>query len=428
MTSERATKQIFDPIHGFVKLTPLMQDIMFTWEFNRLYDLHQLGAAYLIYPSAVHKRSEHSIGVSHLAGIMATTLVNDKNIDIQKDPRGVYKLVIELPHSKSSTLITKERFIELCRIAGLVHDIGHGPYSHLYDHHVKPYDEPEHEERGIQILTDMVSKYRLPITTEELEIIKTMIVPPETDQRYLWYYQIVANKVCDIDVDKIDYIQRDCFHTGLGFGGEWSRLLTMCSVQNCPTISHEGASPLETKKIKTIAWSYKLQDEIFQLFASRYRLHKHVCSHHTLKAYEYLIIDILKMARSEAESFTDLTDSVVSCRLHKQYRPIQEKIARKQIPILVGEKKVPATESEDMKHYPRIILDVIIDRVEIGLSSGKENPLYNVPFVSRQNELYLMGKDEMGICMPKMHKEAILRIYTTNPNKIKETKDLWATL
>ena len=47
---------------------------------------------------------------------------------------------------------------------------------------------------------------------------------------------------------------------------------------------------------------------------------------------------------------------------------------------------------------------------------------------NRQNEIYLMGEKEMGICMPKTHKEAILRIYTTNPEKIKETKEIWATL
>ena len=135
------------------------------------------------------------------------------------------------------------------------------------------------------------------------------------------------------------------------------------------------------------------------------------------------------MARSEVESFTDLTDSVVSCRLHKQYRAIQEKIARKEIPILVGEKKVQVYGPEYLGYtYPRIILDVIIDRIEIGLSSGKENPLNRVPFISRQNEIYLMGEKEMGICMPKTHKEAILRIYTTNPEKIKETKEIWATL
>lgn len=410
-------KEIFDPIHGFIKLTPLMQNIMYTWEFARLYDLHQMGGAYLIYPSAVHKRSEHSIGVSHLAGIMAETLVNSEDVNMIMCEDGVERLSLNVAKDNSTKkvyLITKERFIEMCRIAGLVHDIGHGPYSHLYDQHVKPYDEPEHEERSIQILTEMVTKYNLPIKKEELELIKTMIVPPNTDQKYLWYYQIVANKVCDLDVDKIDYIQRDCFHTGLGFGGEWSRLLTMCKVKTCPKTG-----------LKTIAWSYKLQDEIFQLFASRYRLHKHVCGHHTLKSYEFLITKILKIARKEVEHFTDLTDSIVTCRLYKNIRHLQEKIAKKEIPILIGEKIIH--NKEESCTYPRYVLDLIFDCFDMGLSSGKENPLNNVPYI-RNNKVDYMKKDEMGLCMPKIHKETILRLYTTDPDKIKEAKELWDTL
>ena len=408
------TKQIFDPIHGFIELSPLMQKIMYTWEFARLYDLHQLGAAYYVYPSAVHKRSEHSLGVSHLAGIMATVLTMSAEVETI-NLADTEKLVIKIPSKKGiiDEYVTRERFIELCRIAGLVHDIGHGPYSHLYDHHVKPYDEPEHEERGITILTNMVPKYNLPITENELEIIKTMIVPPDHDLKYLWYYQIVANKVCDIDVDKIDYIQRDCFHTGLGFGGEWSRLLTMCKVKKCP--SHD---------LHTIVWPIKLQDEIFQLFAARYRLHKHVCSHHTVKAYEYLIVEILKQARLKVADFADLTDSIVTCRLHTEFRELQEKIARKEIPILIGEKRV-STQIESDCTYPRRIIDIIIDKFYIGLSNSISNPLMCVPYEDRDGKIQYLDVEHMRLCEPIKHKETIVRMYACDPNKIEEAKKDW---
>ena len=103
-------KQIYDPIHGFIDITPLMQYIIDTREFQRLRYLKQLGAVHFVYPSATHTRFEHSIGVSHLAFIMSNHLFKDEII-----PETNYPIS------------------ELTRVAGLIHDIGHGPFSHLYD-------------------------------------------------------------------------------------------------------------------------------------------------------------------------------------------------------------------------------------------------------------------------------------------------------
>ena len=93
-------KEVYDPIHGFIDLTPLMQSIIYTWEFHRLYDLHQLGAAYLVYPSAVHKRSEHSLGVSYLAGIMAENLSSCS--EVEQDEMGLF---IQIPTKKDNIVV-----------------------------------------------------------------------------------------------------------------------------------------------------------------------------------------------------------------------------------------------------------------------------------------------------------------------------------
>ena len=131
-------KQIFDPVHGFISLSPLMIQIIDTMEFQRLRDLKQLGACYFVYPSATHTRFEHSVGVCHLAGKMMTSLRQNQP-ELQITPRQ----------------------IELVQIAGLIHDLGHGPFSHIYDNHIILPSAPSHEQRGCKIFESMISKYNL---------------------------------------------------------------------------------------------------------------------------------------------------------------------------------------------------------------------------------------------------------------------------
>ena len=391
------SKQIYDPVHGFITITPLMQNIIDTPEFQRLRDLKQLGAVHYVYPSATHTRFEHSLGVSHLAGIMAENLI--QYASLHNTPEEIY-----------TEVMNKEKTIELCRIAGLIHDIGHGPFSHLYDNQVRNHSEPEHEERGCEIFKRMVPKYKLNLTKKEVNLIVEMIVPPE-EKKKIWLYQIIANKECQIDVDKIDYIQRDCYHTGLKFGGEWTRLLTQCKIINT-----------ELNANAQITWPKKLEYEIFQLFATRYRLHKQVYNHHTVKAYEYYIVHILKAAKRKNAQFLDMTDSLVTCRLHDEWRELQNKIARREIPKLVGETTISIEEHEAkvMDYtFPRTILNLIIDHIKIGFASGHINPLDKVLLFNKAGEITGIDKSD-SICLPTKHREVIVRWYNTVPSQHEE--------
>jgi HD superfamily phosphohydrolase len=358
-----SSKRIYCPIHGFITLTDVMRQIIDTPEFQRLRDLKQLGAAYYVYPSATHSRFAHSLGVSHLAGEASKSLQTNQ------------------PELKIT-----DREIELFRIAGLIHDIGHGPFSHLYDDPLIRGDEPEHEERGCVLFREMVKTYKIPLTKKEVERIIDM-VDPKGIKQYQWFNQIVANKICQIDVDKIDYIRRDCYHLGLTYVNpkEFSRLVTdmrVCIIDERP------------RKFM-ISWPEKLQYEIFTLFSTRYRLHREVYTHHTVRAYEMLIREILINIKKSNPNFLELTDSVVSCLLHSSINKFQKMIATRQIPKIVeGTKElvIKNRHTDMMQDINTVRANLefdgyYVDQIKIGFVSGNaSNPLENVYYYTKNND------------------------------------------
>jgi len=391
-----SNKQIYDPIHKFITFTPLMIKIIDTYEFQRLRDLKQLGASYFVFPSATHTRFEHSLGVSHLAGIMLEELrINQPELNITN------------------------RMIELVRIGALIHDLGHGPFSHLYDNYIKREDESEHELRGIMIFKLMVSKYNLELTDEEVDFICNIVEPNEFFKND-WLFQIVNNKVNYIDVDKIDYIMRDSYHIGLQYN-DFSRLLTMIKV-----LQFEGNDVL--------AWNEKVQHDIYLLFSCRYRLHKQVYTHHTVKAYEFLLIPILKKI-NETIDFINFTDSMIFITNKNDLI----KIYNRNIPKLIGEKII--IDNVDyvdniLENINKIISDeniddFIIDKVKINLATNEsKNPLSKVYyFNNKSDKAYNIYSEENSFIIPKVQSETIIRLYCKNNIKniqnIENILELW---
>ena len=97
-------KVINDAIHGQISLDGVREDLLSTPEMNKLSHIKQLGLAHLVFPGAHHTRFEHSLGVSHVGGMMADAMSLD---DSEKT---------------------------LVQVAGMLHDVGHGPYSHTLEH------------------------------------------------------------------------------------------------------------------------------------------------------------------------------------------------------------------------------------------------------------------------------------------------------
>ncbi|XP_062418113.1 deoxynucleoside triphosphate triphosphohydrolase SAMHD1-like [Pungitius pungitius] len=131
------SKVFNDPIHGHMEMHPLLVKIIDTPQFQRLRHIKQLGGVYYVFPGASHNRFEHSLGVAHLAG----------------------ELVRALQQRQKKLKITP-RDILCVQIAGLCHDLGHGPFSHMFDKKFIPKARPgykwKHEKASVDMFDHMV--------------------------------------------------------------------------------------------------------------------------------------------------------------------------------------------------------------------------------------------------------------------------------
>ena len=241
--------EVYDIIHGNITIDPLAKRIIDTEEFQRLRNIKQLGCCNYVFPSASHTRFEHSIGVYHLAC---------KYIDILNKETEYYTN-------------TERKCIQ---IAALVHDLGHGPYSHLFDDLFT--EEKNHEYRSIQIFKHIDKKYNFGFTDEEVEMISMIINPINIPQEKKYIYQIVSNPN-GIDVDRFDYIMRDIKMTGLNYGIEYERIMNHSKI-----IENE------------IVFSEKVKTNIDDFFRIRFIMHKDVYNHRTVRGIEFMMKEYIQ--------------------------------------------------------------------------------------------------------------------------------------
>uniref|UniRef100_A0A3Q3G196 HD domain-containing protein n=1 Tax=Labrus bergylta TaxID=56723 RepID=A0A3Q3G196_9LABR len=379
--------QVFnDPIHGSIELHPLLIKIIDTPQFQRLRFIKQLGGVYFVYPGASHNRFEHSIGVGYLAGKLAEAL-----------------------RSRQPDLSITDRDVLCVQIAGLCHDLGHGPFSHLYD----GLFLPKHE-RGSRLMLDHLvkennlkpmMKYGLK-PEEDITFIKEMIAGPlqESKEQELQFkgrskewsflYEIVSNKKNGVDVDKFDYLARDSSYLGIKNNFDFRRFLQFARV--CEV---EDKDCKEGKR-KTICTRDK-EDHMYHLFYTRHCLHKRACQHRVsqiiqemiaeafLKADDHIQIEgsggrmfTLSTAFKNMEAYTKLTDNVFeeilksSCSELEKAREILQNIISRKSYKFVGETK-PKDPIQDWE----VSLCVLVIEMDYGMDD--KDPIQHVHFYSK---------------------------------------------
>lgn len=405
-----------DTIHKYIALSKFATEIKNTQIFQRLTSLKQLGPCRYIYPNAVHTRYEHSIGTYHLTGELLMTI---SHLDNQNEIDEYLKKIPELQSYYEKESITSNLLTpyvkELIKIAGLCHDIGHGPLSHLFDDLFLSYTHQannpnrSHEVRS-NLLIEMVIKQNpnlSHVSDNEIEFIKSLVNP--SPDKHGFIYQIISNNFNGLDVDKFDYIQRDIKMVDFQANVDVSRLVKYVKIIN-----------------NNIVYPADSADDIENLFRTRYRLYKNVYNHPNVTAVQSIIIEImleidkiihLSGSIDNMENFIKLNDNtVLECiniisKLHLELTEEQKEVIRKVTSLLDKLFKnkfqtvVHTTVSKVKLNIKEILLNSDIDPTiyqnisysqhRIGFLSGKKaNPFNTIYFYDYENPNEIIGNIE----------------------------------
>lgn len=240
-------KVIRDPLHGYIEFDELARAIIDTREMQRLRRIRQLGFSYLVYPGANHTRFEHSLGTYHLMCLLLDRL--------------------EVPAAEEQELLA----------AALIHDVGHGPYSHVTEPLLKKYTGKGHEEIEAVLFPEQAEHIETPSSdafaptiaevVEDFRLDKIEVLGYIKGERaYFWTkrdFSRILNG--EIDVDKMDYLVRDSYYTGVAYGVvDNTRLIHGLDFVNDElVITEKGILPAE------------------YLLFSRFLMHPTVYNHHT---------------------------------------------------------------------------------------------------------------------------------------------------
>ncbi|XP_053408077.1 deoxynucleoside triphosphate triphosphohydrolase SAMHD1-like [Mercenaria mercenaria] len=452
-----------DPIHGHIELHPLCVKIVDTPYFQRLRNIKQLGTCYLVYPGASHNRFEHSLGVCYLAG----------------------KLLRAIQERQSDLLSEKD--ILCVQIAGLCHDLGQGPFSHLFEKKFIPKFEEDwkYEDASVKMFEHMLKVNDESLRNDfkdlmddfedkDIDFITEMIRSPKIDRSLNWeiqfkgrgkeqafLYEVVSNKNTGIDVDRWDYLARDSYMLGMKNIFDLDRCISVARV-----LEVEGGTT-------QICFRDKEAQDIFDMFYTNMTLHRRAYQHKTTNIISRMVCDALLEASdhlmfegkngaqfslaetiNDMEAFSKVTDDVFHTILQsndsklKNSKEILKNVVTRKLYKCVGQTQIkkdqglPFAESS----FKEALLKKIttkkvvssglaenytkLDVVKLNLGMDDKDPIQNVRFYSKfkKDEPIPLDKDQVSYVLPDTFSEQIVRVYCNSSsdeeiNIVKESFD-----
>ncbi|CAF1502524.1 unnamed protein product [Rotaria sordida] len=439
--SNEQQKVFNDPIHGSIELHELLVAIIDTPEFQRLRRLQQLGATYYVFPGACHRRFEHSIGTCHLAGELLKHL-----------------------HEKQPTLNITSEDVLCVQVAALCHDLGHGPFSHMFEDFIakaRPDAHWKHEQASLKMFDHMISKNNLTSCFEkfglydrERSFIKDLIYQEsngeESNQNRadkLFLYEIVSNKSTGIDVDKFDYIARDSYYLGTKISFEHMRFIKFCRVIKVGDGKYRLC--LRDKEVNACYEIYRIRDQ----------LHRLAYQHPVVKGIELLLREVLIAADDyllftasngsklklsgtidDMSAFSQVDDNVLTLIKHstdqtmENAKTILERIERRNLYSYIGHKHAKYTEDSHqnqwvnvrkeiiehcLKNTEQLVInkdDVLVEKVELSCGDRGEDPIKNMWFYTKASPdtAKQLDREHVSTFLPTTFREYDFRLYYKN--------------
>ena len=261
-----------DPLYNYIAFDRgrdgWLIDLVNCREVQRLRRIHQLGVSNFTYPGADHTRFAHSLGVTHLM-----------------------KLVLE--HLERVSGAEKIRNARQALLAtALLHDVGHGPFSHLFE----PCLGINHEEWSIAVIRDESSQVHQVLKRESAYLPNHVadLIDSNNTTHPPWQRALMSSQ---LDVDRLDYLRRDSLFTGAGYGHfDWHRLLTTMEFDESET---------------DLVWPAKSALAIEEYIFSRYYMYQNVYLHKTTRGFEQLLQAMWKRANTIRHEGTDISPNPV---------------------------------------------------------------------------------------------------------------------
>lgn len=347
---------IRDVIHGDISIEEeVVKQLIETKEFQRLRNIKQLGLTYLAFPTTEHSRFMHSVGVYYL----------------------VTQLLDVLEAKTGHAFEVKERLA--LQIACLLHDLGHGPFSHTSEE----FFGFNHEDYTIKIIEDKDTQVNQVLTNYDESIIEEVVSFIKKT-----HHNPVLNSILSatIDVDRMDYLMRDSYFAGVSYGEiDIQRIFNVIDIKDNSIVFHEkGVKALE------------------DIIISRYNMFSQVYLNKKALAYEVLVAEILGELRTLVESQFKLPYSIEKVLpFFDGNISVKDYLLADDLVFLTLINDLANLEDNEQTNYVRFLSQAFVNK--------------KIVFKKPDNPIYTNKTDNY---VKKVYNESVL-IYTTSQDIIK---------